>query len=251
MPNIYIAIVSHGHYEYIEKNKELLKIAEINNVTVIIKDNIKESTLENYAKVNNIEYVTTHETLGFGENNNFIFNYAKKSLNAKNEDWFIILNPDVLITNEEFKKLMVSLNTQDGVFFAPNLYKTDELVESENSVRYFPKLVNLFNPFLLKPINLPYNKNTLNEGDAVEWASGAFLCIKCSAFELVNGFDENYFMYYEDVDLCYRLNKANIALRFLKEVSAVHKGEYKNRSIFSKHFLWYLNSLIRFMFTKR
>ena len=40
MPNFYIAIVSHGHYNYIEKNKELLKIAELNNVHVIIKDNI-------------------------------------------------------------------------------------------------------------------------------------------------------------------------------------------------------------------
>lgn len=251
MPNFYIAIVSHGHYNYIEKNKELLKIAELNNVHVIIKDNIKESKLENYVKSHNLEYVTSNKKLGFGENNNFIFNYAKQILNANNEDWFIIFNPDVVIKLEEFKKLIVSLTTQDGTFFAPNLFKNDELVESENSVRYFPKLINLFNPFLMKPINLPYNKDTLNEGDIVEWASGAFLCIKCSAFELVNGFNEKYFMYYEDVDLCYRLNKANISLRFLKNISAVHKGEYKNRSIFSKHFLWYLNSLTRFLFTKR
>ncbi|MDO6635792.1 glycosyltransferase family 2 protein [Pseudoalteromonas carrageenovora] len=251
MSNVYIAIVSHGHYDYIEKNKELLKIAELNNVQVIIKDNIKDIKLEKYIKDHNLGYITTDEPLGFGENNNFIFNYSKQKLNAKNEDWFIIFNPDVVITLDEFKKLIVSLTTQDGTFFAPNLFKNDEMIESENSVRYFPKLINLFNPFLMKPINLPYNKNILNEGDIVEWASGAFLCIKYSAFELVNGFNEKYFMYYEDVDLCYRLNKANISLRFLKEVNAVHKGEYKNRSIFSKHFLWYLNSLIRFLFTKR
>lgn len=251
MSNVYIAIVSHGHYDYIEKNKELLKIAELNNVQVTIKDNIRDSKLEKYIKAHNIEYITTDEPLGFGENNNFIFNYSKQNLNAKNEDWFIIFNPDVVITLDEFKKLIVSLTTQDGNFFAPNLFKNDEMIESENSVRYFPKLINLFNPFLMKPINLPYNKNILNEGDVVEWASGAFLCIKYSAFELVNGFNEKYFMYYEDVDLCYRLNKANISLRFLKEVNAVHKGEYKNRSVFSKHFLWYLNSLIRFLFTKR
>ncbi|MBB1279862.1 glycosyltransferase family 2 protein [Pseudoalteromonas sp. SR41-1] len=251
MSKIIIGIVSHGHYEYISKNEELLKIAELNNVYVVIKDNIKEGKLENYVKTHELEYVTTNEILGFGENNNFIFNHAKQKLNANNEDWFIIFNPDVVITLDEFKKLIVSLTAQNGAFFAPNLFKSEELVESENSVRYFPKLTNLFNPFLMKPINSPYNKDMLNEGDIVEWASGAFLCIKCSAFELVSGFNEKYFMYYEDVDLCYRLNKANISLRFLKNISAVHKGEYKNRSIFSKHFLWYLNSLTRFLFTKR
>ena len=104
MSNFYIAIVSHGHHDYIEKNKELVKIAELNNVQVVIKDNIKESKLEEYAKNHNFMYVTTDETLGFGKNNNFIFNYSKQKLNARNEDWFIIFNPDVVITLEEFKE---------------------------------------------------------------------------------------------------------------------------------------------------
>ncbi len=250
MEKFYIAIVSHGHFDFIEKNEELIQIAAIDNVHVIIKDNIKENRLEKYARSNFFEYLTTDKVLGFGQNNNFIFNYARQSLNASENDFFIIFNPDVIISVDEFKNLIVSLRTYKGSFFAPNLYKNDNFVESENSVRYFPKFIDLLNPFFIKPINSPYNKALLSDGAVVEWASGAFLCIKCSAFELIDGFDEKYFMYYEDVDLCYRLNKNNISLIFLKNVKAVHKGEYKNRSIFSKHFLWYINSLVRFLFTK-
>ncbi|MEI8705621.1 hypothetical protein [Pseudoalteromonas sp. B62] len=123
MSKIIIGIVSHDHYDYISKNEELLKIAELNSVYVVIKDNIKESKLESYVKNHNLEYVTTNKMLGFGENNNFIFNYAKQKLNANNEDWFIIFNPDVFITLDEFKKLIVSLTTQDGTFLPQTFLK--------------------------------------------------------------------------------------------------------------------------------
>ncbi len=119
------------------------------------------------------------------------------------------------------------------------------------SIRRYTKNSGLLNPLIMQPVNKPYNKEKLNDLDYVEWASGAFLCINFKSFDLVCGFDTKYFMYYEDVDLCYRLNEKGIKLRYLKNIKAIHKGEYKNRSIFSKHFIWYLSSLFKFLRIKR
>lgn len=251
MKRIIIGIVSHGHYDYIVNNHELVSIAEIPEVTVVIKDNMKDTKLESYAKETGFVYLTTPKQLGFGANNNCIFNFSKKELLAKGNDWFIILNPDVEISLCEFKKLIVELNSTTDAFFTPDLYKDKDFIQTENSIRYFATYFDLFNPIKLKPINRPYNKSLLENKASVDWASGAFLCVTFQKFGEVNGFDDKYFMYYEDVDLCYRLKKSGTHLKFLKNVKAVHKGEYKNRSIFSKHFRWYLNSLFKFLSTQK
>ncbi|MCC9661804.1 glycosyltransferase family 2 protein [Pseudoalteromonas sp. MB41] len=251
MKRIIVGIVSHGHYDYIVNNLALKSIVEIPEVTVVIKDNIKDSKLKSYAEESGFEYVTTPKILGFGDNNNYIFHFAKKNLLANDNDWFIILNPDVEITLYEFKKLITELNTTTDTFLAPNLYKDNDYIEPENSIRYFATCFDLLNPLRLKPINRPYKKELLENKAIVDWASGAFLCITFKMFGTVDGFDSKYFMYYEDVDLCYRLKKVGTYLKFLKRVKAVHKGEYKNRSVFSKHFRWYLSSLFKFLSSKK
>ncbi|MBH0044858.1 glycosyltransferase family 2 protein [Pseudoalteromonas sp. NZS11_1] len=247
MAKIIVGIVSHGHLGYIHSNLALVEIAQLDNVSVVIKDNIKDYRLKLYADEVGYTYITTNDNMGFGENNNFIANFALENLEVSKGDWFIILNPDVEMSLFEFNKLIDQLKLQSGQFFAPNLFKDSEFKTTENSIRKFASYLDLFNPFKLQPINKPYDKNDLTDLDVVEWASGAFLCVTFAAFESVAGFDEKYFMYYEDVDLCYRLNQKGIKLRFLKNVKAVHKGEYKNRSIFSRHFRWYLNSLFKFL----
>ncbi|EGR7968611.1 glycosyltransferase family 2 protein [Vibrio vulnificus] len=251
MQKVIVGIVSHGHYGYISNNEDLTTIAKLANVEVVVKDNIGDDKLREYCNKHNFTYIISQSPLGFGDNNNSIFEYAKTNLNAKDNDWFIIFNPDVEIKEHDFKLLMAELGKGSSDFYAPNLFKDSKFSVPENSIRYFATYKDLFNPFFLKPINRPYNKAELKDLQVVDWASGAFLCIKFSAFAKVGGFDSKYFMYYEDVDLCYRLKQQNEPLRFLKGIKAVHKGEYKNRSVFSKHFRWYLNSLFKFLETQR
>ncbi|AOT09689.1 glycosyltransferase family 2 protein [Pseudoalteromonas luteoviolacea] len=251
MQKLIVGIVSHGHYDYISNNTELTEIAKLDYVDVVVKDNIGDDRLRDYCDAHNFDYIISSSPLGFGDNNNSIFDYATDQLHAKGDDWFIIFNPDVEITLQDFKLLANELNKGQNQFYAPNLFKDTQYTVPENSIRYFATYKDLFNPFLLKPINRPYKKDELQDQQAVDWASGAFLCIQFSAFEDVGGFDSKYFMYYEDVDLCFRLKQQNQPLKFLKGVKAVHKGEYKNRSVFSKHFRWYLSSLFKFLETQR
>ncbi len=248
MSNFIIAIVSHGHFDYISSNKWLIEISKQKNVKVIIKDNLKENKLKDKCFELGFIYITSPEQLGFGENNNYIFNHSVSNYDF---DWFLVINPDVTIDSDNFNKLTNFLSDAARGFYTVNLFKDDNYTEFENSLRYFPKLSNLLNPFLMKPINLPYDKSTLKNLAVVDWASGAFLCIRQDLYAQVGGFDESYFMYYEDVDFCYRLRANNVYLEYLPDIRAVHKGEYKNRSVFSKHFIWYLKSLFKFLSDNR
>lgn len=247
MQTIIIGIVSHNHYEYIYNNLELKSIANLPNVILIVKDNVGDIRLKEYCIQQGYEYIVSEYPIGFGENNNSIFRYAKENFKANPNDWFLIINPDVVIEEYFFKLIVAEIESENGDFFVPDLYKDKSYNVPDNSIRYFINFSNLLNPIFLKPINKAYNKSKLRDYEIVEWAAGSFLCIKFRAFEEVNGFDTRYFMYYEDVDLCYRLKQKNIFLRFLKNVKAVHVGQHKNRTFFSKHFFWYMASLFKFL----
>lgn len=57
----------------------------------------------------------------------------------------------------------------------------------------------------------------------VDWLSGACMLVRRSAFEAVGGFDERYFLYWEDADLCRRLRQAGHTIRYVPGAEAVHQ----------------------------
>ena len=247
MTNIFISIVSHGHEELIFNNQELLKIAKLPDVRVIIKDNVKNSKLEFFSQSNGLDYLVSEEVLGFGHNNNFAFNFCR-SLGMISTDWFLVVNPDVVITEMEFKKLIDILAYTNAKLLTVNLYKDCEYLEPENSLRYYPSFSSVSNLLRNKPVTKMYDKQNMVSNSPVEWASGAFLIFKSELFEKLEGFDIRFFMYYEDVDICFRSNKLfGEMVTYIKEVKAQHEGAYQNRNIFSKHFYWYLASLFKFL----
>jgi len=65
----------------------------------------------------------------------------------------------------------------------------------------------------------------------VDWVSGGFMLIKRSVFEEMDGFDEHFFMYMEDMELCYRLKKRNKTVWYVPDARVVHIGQgSSNRS---------------------
>jgi GT2 family glycosyltransferase len=63
-----------------------------------------------------------------------------------------------------------------------------------------------------------------NQARAVPWVVGAALAIRREAFEAVGGFDEAFFMYYEEVDLCYRMKALGWQTHFTPDAAIVHEG---------------------------
>ncbi|MGX9519204.1 hypothetical protein ACWX0P_10490 [Vibrio mediterranei] len=250
MNRIYIAIVSHGHSQFLMSNNELMSVAGRDNVTLVVRDNISEQVLKDFCSQNSIDYVYSETPLGFGENNNMVAEYCK-NIGMESSDWFITMNPDVTMDTTNFSQLASFLSSANGDFYTINLFKDTEYTISENSARYYPNWGNLVNMVLRKPVTQSYPKDELKDGSLIEWASGAFLIFRARLFEQLGGFDRSYFMYYEDVDICYRAeHQVGTKLGFITSVKAVHEGAYKNRNPMSKHFWWYLRSLFRFLLRK-
>lgn len=83
--------------------------------------------------------------------------------------------------------------------------------------------------------NLAVSKRNVIAGDAgdgsieVDWVSGACMLARRSALERVNGFDERYFLYWEDADLCRRLRGQGYQIRYVPAATAVHRVGHSSR----------------------
>ena len=170
-----------------------------------------------------INFIELKENLGFSKANNIGVKSAKS-------EYVYILNPDTEIEGNYFKEILDFADSQDK-FGALGLRMHDAngnfLPESKRSV---PALVNSFEKLFTKLNNdsKTYYRNDIAETDIaeVEVMTGANLLMKKSVYEEVGGFDERYFMYGEDIDLCYTILRKGYKNFYYGKYSILHyKGE--------------------------
>ena len=176
--------------------------------------------IDEFDKVNFIEL---KENLGFSKANNVGVKFAKG-------EYVYILNPDTEIEGNYFKEILDFADAQQN-FGALGLRMHDAkgnfLPESKRSV---PALINSFEKLFTKLNNdsKTYYRNDVAETDIaeVEVMTGANLLMKKSVYEEVGGFDERYFMYGEDIDLCFTILRNGYRNFYYGKYSILHyKGE--------------------------
>lgn len=126
-----------------------------------------------------------------------------------------IMNPDVVVEPGTLKALAERLSGSPGLgAVGPRIENPDG--SWYPSARSFPSLVDAAGHAFLHYV-APRNRFSRryklldwdhDTGRLVDWVSGTFMMVRRDAFEAVGGFDERYFMYVEDVDLCWRLRRA-------------------------------------------
>ena len=169
-------------------------------------------------------FLALNENLGFSKANNFAVNLAKG-------EYVLILNPDTEIEGFYMKEILDFADSKQkfgclGVRMHD--LKGDFLPESKRSVPdMFNSFEKLFSGFKTKQ-SKSYYRNDIPE-DAVceiEVITGANLLIKRAVYLEVGGFDEKYFMYGEDIDLCYTLLRKGLTNYYYGKASILHhKGE--------------------------
>ena len=212
-----------------------------------IVDNSSNDELRDFLKDNHrIRYIHSLN-LGYGSGHNVAI---RKSLEMK-ADYHVVLNPDIYWTDDVITTLHDFMDrTPDCGLVMP------KIVYPDGSTQYLCKL--LPTPMDLigrRFIPIPHYQNKHDYKYELHWSgydkimevpslSGCFMFMRCSVLEKTGGFDQRYFMYAEDLDLCRRIGEVSKTM-FYPSVSVVHeyeKGSYKNKKLLRYH----IRSLIKY-----
>lgn len=230
---ITISIVSHNHGDMVNQLVgQLLKFPLISKI--IITHNLPEYA--GYESDSRVRYLSNVEPIGFGANHNKAFKHSTTT-------YFVILNPDVVIPCDPFPALLKSFQESDDVAIVAPLALNPEYIPDDNW-RKFPTILSLSNK-LINGYKGTYNISEYQSCFLIDWASGCFLLIKSTAFCAVNGFDETYFMYYEDVDICYRLGLSGYKIYACPQAKFIHDARRTSRRSI-RYMNWHIRSLVKF-----
>lgn len=230
---IAISIVSHGHGVMLHPQvDELLQFPEVEKILITL--NIPE--LVNLPADDRIQVIQNISPKGFGANHNQAFSFC-------DSQFFCVLNPDISFDENPFPQLLQVASGGVGLV-APIAKNLDGGIE--DSVRRFPSPVSI----LLRRLFDYQDGYSFAQGDASfypEWVGGMCMLFKSSAYAGLGGFDEAYFMYVEDVDICTRLWRAGYKVLVCPSAVVFHDARRASRKSL-QHLSWHISSLLRYFF---
>jgi len=249
---IFISVVSHFHHDIIINLGALKQLAKFEQVEVICRDNHAIKKLKNYCKKYNVHYLPNQKMQGFATNNNENYCYAKQHLNLKDEDYFVLLNPDVFLKTKDIEIFIDTLQQSDIDLGVANLFLDREEIVHDDNIRRYPTFLNFIKTYLFNDRSTMVNRNKPLDRNVKYWASCSFMIVNARIYAQLEGLDERYYMYCEDVDFCYRAkNKLGIKLTYLEQVHAVHFRHRCSKQFFSKYFFWHVCSVFKYSFTNK
>lgn len=188
---------------------------------IIVVDNRSNDATLRIAKDAGVTLIARDVNDGFG---------AAANLGAQrtNGPDFALLNPDIFFTDATTVARAESLLSIDEVgIVAPGLRLPNGVLQ--DSARYVPTPLDL----LMRRVSQRHEDRGAIRGSApvfVPWAVGACWFAKRSAWENVDGFDERFFLYFEDVDLCVRMRAAGFDVLYAPNLQVDHRHVGASRS---------------------
>lgn len=175
---------------------------------------------------------------GFGANHNAAFALA---LSLDQIDYFCVANPDIRIIGQNFfsRLLTKAVGFADFGVVAPAV--KNSRMELEDHARKLPT------PFVLVRKFFGFEEPPTHS--APDWVAGMFMLFPKEVFARLGGFDEKFFLYYEDVDLCCRLRLAGYRIVVEPEAVVIHdarRASHRRPYYFYRH----LSSALRFFLSR-
>lgn len=236
--DLLVQIINYNTKKYLgiclESLIEDLKDSGINYKVIVLDNNSQDNLTELEQKFSSgrIEFRYSAKNLGFGGGHNYISKMEESR-------HILILNSDIkFIEKDSIKRLRDKLIDNDA-------YKVSgpKLVEEDFRQQRFDhgELEGMFSR-IKNNYGSSYWKPRKNPAEAA-WVSGAVLLIEYELFSRVGGFDENFFLYKEEEDLCKRIRESGDKILYDPTVSVMHFGHVVARRSehFSESMEYYLN----------
>ena len=241
-----IVIVSYNVESYLKQCINSIHESKINiDCEIIIIDNHSfdnscKMILENFP---NVKLISNDANLGFSK-------AANIGIKASKGDFVCVLNPDTLISENVFTILIKYLNENKKIgCIGPKILNADGTLQLACKRSFPTPLISFYKLIGLSTLlpkskifgkyNLTYlDKESIHSIDAI---SGSFMLFRKEVLLKIGLFDEDFFMYGEDLDICYRIKSAGYSIVYNPNASIIHyKGESTRNAPFNMIEVFYL-----------
>lgn len=245
MNDLSISIVAYNNYADIKDaivSIEKYTSSKISKQIYIIDNGVSVSScvdvnsFKTFIKdMKDVVYIDVGSNVGFGKGHNQVLNFI-------NSDYHAIVNPDILLCEDTFLKIIHWMDKNRDIGMTIPLL-IDEEGKMQNVYRRELTVFDMFNRMALKSaFKKRAQKHIMQDMDytkpfQVPFGQGSFLVIRSELFKELGGFDDGFFMYCEDADLCKRVNQVS-KLMYYPETKVIHKwekGSHKNKVLFKYH----------------
>jgi GT2 family glycosyltransferase len=232
-----ISVVSHAQNALASAFLADVERCCAGGVSLIVTENVPDAAPLAMDAVQSapVERISNARIKGFGANHNAAFARCRTP-------FFCVANPDIRLVKDPFPALLESLR-RDAAGVAGPLVR-GPAGSIEDSARRYPTLKSLARKAFARSMILDYPSD--RGPIEVDWVAGMFMLFKAEAYRAVGGFDEAYFLYYEDVDICRRLRRRGARAIYDPRVEVIHHARRASRRN-PRHARHHLSSMLRFL----
>lgn len=198
-----------------------------------------------------VRIIEARENLGFGKAQNIAVQHAKG-------DYVLFCNPDIEVQDGGLRKLLAFADSKKRFGVAgPRLEYAEGGVQS--SARTFPGLLDLLVSRLQLTKSKRYQRYLMTKRrflhpTEVDWMVGAVLLVQRERFLKLGGFDERFFLFFEDTDLCRRFHEAGYGVWYVPDSIFFHSRDRLSERgfwVFKKVFWIHLSSALKYFWKWR
>ena len=242
---ISIVIVSYNVREFLEQALHSLQqsLQHITHEIIVVDNASSDGTVPMLKRrFEDVSLIENSENVGFARANN-------QALALAVGDYVCLINPDTIVQENTFSILLDFFqNYPDTGMVGCKVLNADGSLQLACRRSYptpwvaFTKIVGLAALFPKSRLFGRYNLTFLDPEKVteVEAISGSFMLVKKTVIENVGGLDQDFFMYGEDLDWCYRIKKAGYKIYYVPHTQIIHfKGESSKKSPFQQRRLFY------------
>lgn len=207
---------------------------------IVVDNNSQDDSILQIEKFKKVKLIKNKNNFGFGKANN-------QGLKIAKGNYILLLNSDTIVLHSAISQSLNWLASHpEASVCTAQLLNKDKSIQASGG--FFPTLLNVFTwtfslddlPFVNKIIK-PFHPHTPSfytrdsfylKDHQQDWVTGAFMMIRNSHLKTTKGFDENYFMYGEEVELSYRIKKENPQFQtwYLVGPQIIHLGGASSRN---------------------
>jgi N-acetylglucosaminyl-diphospho-decaprenol L-rhamnosyltransferase len=251
---ILCSIVSHNQNHLVNRVLEDFQVLHFDaDLRIIITQNTLQVSTELILPQGlmggdtSVKVIQNQRELGFGANHNQAYHQAFNLFPETQSGFFCVLNPDLRFDSDCFSALADVLNSQNNLgIVGPNVLSDSGM--AEDFARYDPSIRRLLRKFFIGDKGIYRGtRDTIYHPD---WIAGMFMLFSWDSFASMRGFDEKFFLYYEDADICKRARAMGYRPSVVPWARVTHQAQRESHRSLRRAAL-HFKSMVRYLWKHR